>query len=171
MAARTPRLSGPASPGGWRCSGDQDGPAGELSRDGFVVDGGEFGEGPPRGDVDLQFSGVDAGGEAGEPGGVGVEVDGNDPDAASGVAGVGERGADEGTAVGGESGELCGFLGAGADEVEHDVEPLTGQGLGERFGGVVDDAVGAVVAEPAGAAAAGGGGDGGAGLLRKLDGV
>jgi hypothetical protein len=42
-------------------SGDEDGFAGQPAGDGFVVDGGQVGQRPPIGNVDLQISGVDAG--------------------------------------------------------------------------------------------------------------
>jgi len=45
-------------------SGDQDGLAGQSPGGGLVVDGGQVGQRPPFGDVDLQVAGVDAGDES-----------------------------------------------------------------------------------------------------------
>ena len=56
-------------------------------------------------------------------------------------------------------------------QVEHHVEPLPGRRLQERGGGVVDDPVRAVGADPVGAARAAGRGHGGTGLPGELDGV
>ena len=66
---------------------------------------------------------------------------------------------------------VSGLLRAGRHQVEHDVEPLPGRRLQERGGGVVDDPVRAVGADPVGAARAAGRGHGGTGLPGELDGV
>ena len=81
-------------------SGDQDGPAGQSPGDGFVMDGGQAGQRPAPGDVDLQVAGVGAGDELGTLGGVAAREHGHHPNPAPGVVQVGECGADEGSAAG-----------------------------------------------------------------------
>ena len=81
-------------------SGGQDGLAGQLPGGGLVVDGGQVGQRPPLGDVDLQVAGVDAGDELAELGGVAAGEDPRCPHPAPGIVGTGGGRADEGAAVG-----------------------------------------------------------------------
>jgi hypothetical protein len=80
-------------------SGGQDGLAWQLSGGSLVVDGGQVGQRPPLGDVDLQVAGVDAGDELAELGGVAAGEDPHRPHPAPGIVGAGGGRAGEGAAV------------------------------------------------------------------------
>src|SRR5260370_11883858 len=82
-------------------SGGQDGLAGQLPGGGLVVDGGQVGQRPPLGDVDLQVAGVDTGDELAELGGVAAGEDPRCPHPAPRIVGAGGARADEAVAVGG----------------------------------------------------------------------
>src|SRR5258705_4288964 len=71
----SPRYVVPRGSTSCRLGWGQDGLAGQPSRGGQVVDGGQVGQRPPFGHVDLQISGVDAGDQLGELSGVAARED------------------------------------------------------------------------------------------------
>jgi len=72
---------GPAAAGtGLRRSGDQDGLARQSPGSGLVVDGRRVGQRAPLSHLDLQISGVEAGDQLGELGGVAVRIPGGSTD-------------------------------------------------------------------------------------------
>jgi DNA-binding MarR family transcriptional regulator len=86
------------------------------------VDGGQVGQRPPLGHLDLQISGVDAGDQLGELGGVATHDDLLRPNPAPGLLRAWSGGADEDAAVGDQVHQLRGLLRAGAHKVQHRVE-------------------------------------------------
>jgi hypothetical protein len=149
----------------------QDDFAVEVASEGAFEGLAGFVEGKDLLDVGAEFSGVEEGGDLFELGAAGVDDEEDRGDVEGvGAGGVGFSGdGDEGAAAApAEGGEGAGEEVA-ADGVEDEVD--IARGVFEAGGGVVDDFVGAEVAEGLEVGGGGGGEDVGAGVFGELDGV